>query len=322
MDDDDPQAVKRLLLYLYTLDYPEEDDSNVPVTIDPSHPPRLPSAATEVEQPLLGTMSDSYDSPSSSDPRMMNNVLVYAVADKYDIPDLKDLAKSKFLTLATSKWPHIELYAVLETIFSTTPDGDMGLRQIVLDICRQHAQDILRDNEARAAFLDIQAINTIVLDAAVRNHDQDKILLNLALAKQIALEDQLSKAEAETQRVLTENFQTTDELEFELAKAKAEAKSAMNEEHDLILLNIQLVKARAETQIALNQKNDLFLKLNGLVDNVNLWEDCRNCGSEFGFWIDRLESENDPQFKLRCSRCRCRHDLGGSHAPIPSAGAR
>ena len=321
MDDDDPQAVKRLLLYLYTLDYPEEDDSDVPMTTDHSHPPCLSSAATEVDS-LLGTKSDSYDGPTSSDPRMMNNVLVYAVAEKYDILDLKDLAKSKFLTLATSKWPHIELYAVLETIFSTTPDGDMGLRQIVLDICRQHAQDILRDNEVRAAFLDIQAINTIVLDAAVRSHDQDKILLDLALAKQIALEDQLSKAEAETQRVLSENLQTTDELEFELAKAKAEAKSAMNQEHDLFLLNIELVKARVETQTAMNQKNDLFLKLNGLVDNVNSWEDCRNCGYEFGFWIDRLESENNPQFKLRCSNCRCRHDLGGSHAPIPSAGAR
>ena len=321
MDDDDPQAVKRLLLYLYTLDYPEEDDSDVPVTMDHSHPPRLSSAATEVES-ILGTTSNSYDGPIPSDPRMMNNALVYAVAEKYDIPDLKDLAKSKFETLATSKWPHVDLYAVLETIFSTTPDGDMGLRQIVLDICRQHAQDILRDNEARAAFLDIQAINTIVLDTAVRNNDQDRILLDLTLAKQIALEDQLSKAEAEAQRVLDENIQTTGVLAFELAKAKAEAETAMNKENDLILLNIELVKARTETQTAMNQKNDLFMKFNGLVDNVNWWEDCRNCGPEFGFWIDRLESENDPQFKLRCSRCRCRHDLGGSHAPIPSAGAR
>ena len=266
MDEDDPQAVKRLLLYLYMLDYPEDDKSDVPLTMDHSHPPRLSSAATEVES-LSGTMTDSYDYPTSSDPRMMNNVLVYAVAEKYDIPDLKDLAKSKFLTLATSKWPHVDLYAVLETIFSTTPDGDMGLRQIVLDICRQHAQDILRDNEARAAFLDIQAINTIVLDTAVQKNDEDKILLDLAVAKQIALEDQFSKAEAKTQQVLNEKLEITVMLEFEL------------------------VKARAETQTAMNQKNDLFLKFNGLVDNINCWEDCRNCGSEFGVWIDRWKAK-------------------------------
>lgn len=321
MDDDDPQAVKRLLLYLYTLDYPEEDDSDVPVTMDRSHPPRLFSAATEGES-ILGTMSDSLDGATLSDPRMMNNVLVYAVAEKYDIPDLKDLAKSKFLTLATSKWPHVDLYAVLETIFSATPDGDMGLRQIILDICRQHVQDILKDDEARAAFLDIQAIKTVVLDTAVRNNEQDKILLDLALAKQIALEDQLSKAEAETERVLNENIQTTGVLKVELAKAKAEAQTAMNQEHDLLVLNIELEKAKAETQTTMNQKHDLFLRLNGLVDNINWWEDCRNCAFDFGFWIERLGSENDPQFKLRCTRCRCRHDLGGLHAPMASAGAR
>ncbi|KAM0805987.1 BTB/POZ protein, partial [Usnea florida] len=147
MDDDDPEAVKRLLLYLYTFDYPDEDDSDVPVTTDRSYTPPLPSATT-LEESISDTMSDSCDGATPHDPRMMTNVLVYAVAEKYDIPELKDLAKHKFGTLARSKWPQDGFHAVTEAVFSTTPDTDMGLRQIVMDICSEHFEDILRDKDS------------------------------------------------------------------------------------------------------------------------------------------------------------------------------
>ena len=196
-----------MLSYLYTLDYSEAEVHRLPaeqVATDNSLPPRLQhetSTATG-EETDSDTALGSCESATPHDPRMMNNVLVYAIADKYDIPELKDLAKCKFDYLARSKWPHDDFHAVTEAVFSTTSDGDMGLRQIVLDICGQHFQDILEDEESRAAFLDNKAITTTVLDAAVRKNKKNKELLDASLAQRIALEFELSEAKSEIEEAL------------------------------------------------------------------------------------------------------------------------
>ena len=218
MDDDDPQTVKRLLLYLYTLDYLDEDDSDVPVTMDRSHPSKLPSVATEGESDL-GAMSDSFDWATPRDPRMMNDVLVYAVAEKYDIRELKDLAKHKFRTLASSKWPQDDFHAVTEAVFSTTPETDMGLRQIVMDICGEHSEDILRDKESRVMFFEEKAIAAVVLDAAVRKIDQLVKLLDGALAEQVTLGIILLKAEAEKRIALEQKSAWPSQLDVVLQHA-------------------------------------------------------------------------------------------------------
>ena len=166
LDDDEPETVKRMLLYLYTLDYADGDVPDAPIEHDataahdapaehdslaeqvdtePYRPPQLRRKiqTTTEEEADSGTILEPLQCADPHDPRMMNNALVYAVAEKYDIPELKELAKQKFQTLACSKWPHDDFHAVIEIVFSTTHDGDMGLRQIVLDICEEHFQDIL-----------------------------------------------------------------------------------------------------------------------------------------------------------------------------------
>ena len=217
MDDDDPEAVKRLLLYLYTFDYPDEDDSDIPVTTDRSSTPPLPSAAT-LEKSIFGTMFDSYDGATRHDPRMMTNVLVYAVAEKYDIPDLKDLAKHKFGTLARSKWPQDEFHAVTEAVFSTTPDTDMGLRRIVMDICSEHFEDILRDKDSRVIFFENKSIAAVVLDAALRKFDYNEMLLDEAFAEQATLGKELSKVNGEKRAALEQKSAWTSRLDMVLQR--------------------------------------------------------------------------------------------------------
>ena len=221
MNDDDPQTVNRMMLYLYTLDYPDEDVSGVRaerVAINQSPLPHLKrKTSTTTEE---GTDSGSVaEGAVPHDARMMNNVLVYAVAEKYDIPELKDLAKHKFQTLASSKWPHDEFQAIVECVFTTTPDNDMGLRQIVLDLCEKHFHDILKDEESRAGLLEIQAIAAVVLDAAVRKIDQDNMLLDGALAKQIAMREELSQVEADRQEAVLQKNLWMSQLDSSFEKA-------------------------------------------------------------------------------------------------------
>ncbi|KAF6235108.1 hypothetical protein HO173_006735 [Letharia columbiana] len=223
MNDDDLQAVENMLLYLYTLDYPDEEVPNVPAdhgAMDSSLPPHLRTISTTTEEDTnVGTTLGLIEGTTLHDPRMMNHALVYAVADKYDIPELKELAKCKFQTLARSKWPHDDLHAVTEIVFSTTPDQDMGLRQIILDICAEHFQDILKDEGSRDAVLNTKAITVAVLDAAVRKYDQDTVLLDGFLAKQIELECELLEAKKDAQVALDQKDAWASRLDSLLQRA-------------------------------------------------------------------------------------------------------
>ena len=181
MNDDDPQTLKRMLFYLYNLDYPDHEVPDIHaehVGTGRLSPPHLKIPTSIDEATIVSANLESSEGAPTHDPRMMNNVLVYAIAEKYDIPDLKALANGKFQSLARSKWPHDDFYILTEAVFSTTPDNDMGLRQVVLDICEKHFQDILRSEDRGAGILGIPAIGAVVLGAAVRKFDQDKILLD------------------------------------------------------------------------------------------------------------------------------------------------
>ena len=281
MNDDDSQSVKRMLFYLYTQDYPDHDVPSMSanhLAVDRYTPPHLrhktPTTIEEVTD-RSANLELSEGATTTHDPRMMNNVLVYAVAEKYDIPDLKDLAKGKFQSLARSKWPHDSFYALAEKVFSTTPDTDMGLRQVVLDICEKHSEDILRNEGSRAGFLEIQAIGAVVHRAAVGKFDQDRMLLDGALAKQIALREELSKAKADAK---------------EDSRRKAE----------------ELSRTKADLKAVLDQKNDWNVRLDSLLRNANKVEDCRHCHERFHSYLERLGTFG---LLLRCANCRTRHEL-------------
>ncbi|KAL8635557.1 MAG: hypothetical protein Q9226_009345, partial [Calogaya cf. arnoldii] len=107
ISDDDLPSLQRMLKFLYTTGYNDEDeplgnkgeatrsgktehnalsrDHQKPVSTTPSSNPR------EAEK---GDKDDAQTKKIDATTRL-NNVLVYALADKYDIPLLKDLAKCR-----------------------------------------------------------------------------------------------------------------------------------------------------------------------------------------------------------------------------------
>ena len=74
---------------------------------------------------------------------LIANTLVYSIADKYDIEGLKVMAKAKFQGLARMAWGCKDYPAVVAKVFDTTPDTDMGLRDIVGLACADHIDEIL-----------------------------------------------------------------------------------------------------------------------------------------------------------------------------------
>ena len=182
-----------MLTYLYELDYidgeawstPPEESGKSSSTSSPRLPIIHPSTVTEhppyadqedVDAQLVLSLDDK-ERLASIHERMMNNVMVYAIADKYDIPELKDLAKEKFHGQIEEVWPHEDLSSVVKAVYQTTPTGDMGLRQIIIDACSAHFEDIVKDEAIMETLMETADLATGLLVKSVQH-------LTLAKAQQ------------------------------------------------------------------------------------------------------------------------------------------
>lgn len=74
------------------------------------------------------------------------SIRVYAVADKYGVLPLMDVAKERFKLWISQSWASEELPAIAKEVFETTPETNDGLRELVADIVAEHIGVlILRD---------------------------------------------------------------------------------------------------------------------------------------------------------------------------------
>lgn len=75
---------------------------------------------------------------------MMIDVLMYAIADKYDMPGLKRLALLKFTALVNASWRTAAFPTAIKAIYETTPDSDRGLRDVVIKKSAEHSQTLFK----------------------------------------------------------------------------------------------------------------------------------------------------------------------------------
>jgi hypothetical protein len=126
LDDDHPEAVKRMISFFYTLDYDNGiTDSSV------SGGTKEGPAATE--QSVLSCCG----------------VREYAIAEKYDIKDLKAFAQSRFSTWVKSNWNHPEFYSVANEVYNSTPSNDRGLRDLVESSVKENVTSVLKNGRFR-----------------------------------------------------------------------------------------------------------------------------------------------------------------------------
>ena len=110
--------------------------------------PRTPRSPAKNRQRL-----SPYDSEANSDyesyddeeeevgeeeSHLLTHTRVYALAEKYDIPSLKDLARSKFEMAMACYYDSSEFADAIEEVYCSTIDSDRGLRDIVLQAFRAH----------------------------------------------------------------------------------------------------------------------------------------------------------------------------------------
>ena len=179
LPEDDAKAVERMLMFCYTDDY---DDSSSganqanqqslthamsrtqseagPTSLlavkDENQTGRGGDTAPADDKPLVGSDSQENAADNSTWKRLINNVSVYAIADKYAIDPLKALAKGKFKALFETDFSPHGLSHVVREVFSSTPATDRGLRDVVVDKFMVHLEVLLQE-EAFGALLQEQA---------------------------------------------------------------------------------------------------------------------------------------------------------------------
>lgn len=106
--------------------------------------PRSPAQKRQRASPYESEASSDYESNDEDDEvgeeesHLLLHTRVYALAEKYDIPSLKDLAQSKFEMAMACFYDSSEFADAIEEVYCSTIDSDRGLRDVVLEAFRSH----------------------------------------------------------------------------------------------------------------------------------------------------------------------------------------
>jgi hypothetical protein len=269
LEDDDPDTVERMLLYLYTCDYDdgisklveaatcskkEEADGegqSSPVRTSQATPGIDTAKTVPTESPEEKAAVEVSEGESNmKESLLLNNVMVYAIAERYDISELKELAKAKFLSQADTLLSSHEFPEVVKTIYTSTLSKDRGLRDIVSQVCVKQVRELMEDQAFQGIISDVGDFGIDILREALKHDD-----------KRLA--------------------QVMDQ------KAKLKDKA---EEIQVKMLNLE------------SDTNQAKHTLKRVVRVVNEIESCRNCGADFCSHID----ETSPAV-LQCVKCQVQH---------------
>ncbi len=151
---------------MYTFDYKDETDQN-PDPDDPS----LEEVEEAVE--IISAKSDTISNHDQDQPALFSSVRVYAIADKYDIPPLKELARQRFGNWAKTNWLHEDFCNVAREVFDSTPANDRGLRGVVIQIVALHANDLTQKPEFCSLIEEIGDLGLGILRQVLKQDSEE-----------------------------------------------------------------------------------------------------------------------------------------------------
>ncbi|KAF2716048.1 hypothetical protein K431DRAFT_258318 [Polychaeton citri CBS 116435] len=98
------------------------------------------------------------DEKFGSRPDLVLHTKTYALGDKYDIPPLKDIALHRFLGDVEDAWNNDDFPEAARITFTTTPDSDLGLRNVVTEVLLQHSTELACKPEIEAVVKDLNGL--------------------------------------------------------------------------------------------------------------------------------------------------------------------
>jgi len=90
--------------------------------------------------------------------QLMVHAKLYEIADKYDVVGLKELVIEKFKRACHSFWNDPSFAAAAHHVFSTTPEHDKGLRDIVSKTIAEHMAELVKKPEVEALLTEFNGL--------------------------------------------------------------------------------------------------------------------------------------------------------------------
>ncbi|GAB7362803.1 hypothetical protein MBLNU230_g3106t1 [Neophaeotheca triangularis] len=177
---DEPEMVKGMMRYFYYLDY---EENLIPVTpappvqptspradpgTGPRRPRRLRAVSPEVGPPLLPSDTAMTDAPPDSnstktpgDSRTILHAKAFAIATKYQVPGMAELAASRFKAAMASGWNKEGVARAIHIVFTSTAEEVGELRDMVVQTLLEH-RSMLEEPEVDAVInLDYEDLDSI-----------------------------------------------------------------------------------------------------------------------------------------------------------------
>ncbi|KAK3659700.1 hypothetical protein LTR56_001063 [Elasticomyces elasticus] len=121
LKEDDPSAVAAMLGYVYNFDYP--DDANVD-NAEPMAP-------------------------------IMFNLQIFVIADKYDIPHLCRIRRTKFCQRVNEGWKDAAFAEVAALVFGDDAGAASQFRDVVVGVATEHCSELSQDDVVGARFQEV-----------------------------------------------------------------------------------------------------------------------------------------------------------------------
>jgi len=90
--------------------------------------------------------------------QLLIHAKMYEIADKYHVVGLKELVLEKFSQACQKYWNEPCFAAAAHHAFSTTPDNDLGLRDIVSLTIATHMTELMKKPEVEALLLEFNGL--------------------------------------------------------------------------------------------------------------------------------------------------------------------
>lgn len=103
------------------------------------------------------------------------NAQVYAIAEQFDIPSLKQLAKDKYAEVVPAEWNSASFVASLQLMYELTPESDRLLKEVALKTAGEHCTELVDRSDFVQLCKNNGEISVDVLKASLVAVPNDRI---------------------------------------------------------------------------------------------------------------------------------------------------
>ncbi|GAB7331570.1 hypothetical protein MBLNU13_g02952t3 [Cladosporium sp. NU13] len=174
---DDPEIVELMVSYFHYLDYLHEENAAVaPAVIEVPDSPAPPKKRARKSAPAKKTRASTSAPtqnplPSSPEIHLIEHAKVFAMAVKYHIAALQNLATHKFQAEVAEHCVHEDLAHAIHVIYTSTADEISQLREVVVEALDAHRDQLLEKPEIATL---LRSVTGLACDLLMRSSGKVK----------------------------------------------------------------------------------------------------------------------------------------------------